>query len=448
LEIEEGKNSMKKLIFSVGLLGLMIGSVMSQEQTDTETPAPVKHESKVDISGFGFLMFGQVYSGYIGDVGDPISHLWQNFGEADLFATSNPNNWFTSKIGVKLATVYPGGFNAMEKSSYYMKFQPTVPVAEGIFHWNFDMVSLAIESGLFQYNFNPDIKNLGNYLYRSTAYPLYVQTRIDYPWADLMGLRCQVAVLDKKLKFEALLDSKFDHPPWYDWNLGFTASYNLNKVLDLGAGVCFDHLLSVNEYETMARYQLIQSIDTAKKDTSYYNYRSTKIDLRVTFDPKPLFGNIELFGSQDCKVYAEMGILGLKDYQYYTKDLKPDLMHRIPFLAGINLPGFKIIDVVSFEVEWFNDPYPNVWAGQNAQGYDPRPLQTYDTAWIDNYRNKDNLKWTVYLKKKISNFEIMGFAANDHYIYPTFNIENLPCFEQSLRKPGNWHWYIKLQYNL
>jgi hypothetical protein len=75
-------------------------------------------------------------------------------------------------------------------------------------------------------------------------------------------------------------------------------------------------------------------------------------------------------------------------------------------------------------------------------------MSSTDSVWQDIYKNKDNFKWTVYLKKSFSKFDLITIFANDHTIYDTYNAETQPNTEQSLRKPGDWHWYIKLQYNL
>ena len=122
-------------------------------------------------------------------------------------------------------------------------------------------------------------------------------------------------------------------------------------------------------------------------------------------------------------------------------------VHRMPLLLGINVPGFKILDVISVELEWFKSPYPNDWCGQ-LQYSDPYP-RDFSQLWeVDNYVNKDNFKWSIYLKKKIANFEIRGMAANDHVIYKAFNLENMPSFEQTLKTHGDWHWFFEFRFNL
>lgn len=407
-------------------------SVMGEEET-----AP----GKTSISGFGYFMFGQIVSGIAGDVfNNTIAHYWQDFGVVNFTITSKPNDWFTACAGVEMATYFPIQFAAMDKASYYIRFNGFIPKAEGIFHWDFSdrmISSLIVESGLFQYTFNPEVKNLGNYLYRSTAKPLSVQTQIDYPWANLMGFRTQVGLLKDQIKVEGILNTTYDYPPWYDWNLGFTCSYTLpNKVVDVGAGICFAH-------------QFAASIGTLP-DTIQAQWKATKLDARLIVDPKPLFGSPTMFGSSDCNIYGEIAVLGLKDTQEYPYIPENSLLHRMPILFGFNVPTCKILDLLSIEFEWFKSPYPNDWFGLFDQtrpvsrGFDPYT----DSAVVDNYINKDNFKWSVFVKKSFANMEARLYCANDHSIYKVFKLENLPCFEQTLKRPKDWQWYFELRYNL
>jgi len=53
-------------------------------------------------------------------------------------------------------------------------------------------------------------------------------------------------------------------------------------------------------------------------------------------DVKPMIGNPEFFGPQDCKLYGEAALLGLTDPKYFPAILlfKPTLLHRCPFFWG------------------------------------------------------------------------------------------------------------------
>ncbi len=218
-------------------------------------------------------------------------------------------------------------------------------------------------------------------------------------------------------------------------------------------------------------------------DTTW-TLRSRKVDVRFTLDPKQLFGNPEIFSPEDLKIYAEMGILGgdkgkdsllfgFEDPEYFDMNPDPTMLHRMPFLLGINVPVFNISnllshemvwpfklllysslpytiwDLASLEMEWFKSPYSNDWWGGKDGAPSPVPYDiSWDPEWDRIYRRRDNFKWTVYLKKSISKFDIITIFANDHTIYQTYNAETHPNTEQSLRKRKDWHWYLKFNYNL
>ncbi len=416
-----------------------------------------KKGATFDVSGFGSMMFGQVVSGHAySRFGEKrISHAWQDFYKGDIVVTGYLNDWFRTKVGLEVRSSFPiyspsddDKLRTMKMETFRLQYRPTLPTAEGIALFNFrNQSSLCVESGIFQYNFNPEIKNLGNYLYRGVAYPLYLETKLDYPWYDMAGIRGEYGFLDNRAKVGVIVNSMINHPPYNDFSLGLTASYTLpNKAVDMGAGICFDRLLSINKDATEAK-----GLYTQEGYDSSWTLRSTKLDTRFSFDLKPLIGNPDILGLQDAKLYGEMAILGFKDPNYLgDSTFTSTLFHRMPILLGINLPVFKILDLFSIEIEYFDSPYSNDWWGQYGSP-SPAPVfssSSLDSEWRENYKTKDNVKWTVYMKKSFNKFDIVGIFANDHTIYDTYSAVSYSNTEQSLRTSGNWHWYIKLQYNL
>jgi hypothetical protein len=182
--------------------------------------------------------------------------------------------------------------------------------------------------------------------------------------------------------------------------------------------------------------------------------------LRITLDPKALlFPDSDIFGPNDLKIYGEGAILGTTDPDYYPIDpdypseeddlfARPSLINRMPIMFGLNVPTFKGLDYLTFEIEFCKYPYAFDWWGEFAANPSPQPTKTTDERWTNIYKNRDNIKWTLYAKKSISDFDIIAIFANDHINYPTYNGEGQFNSEQSFRKNWDWHWYIKLQYNL
>ncbi len=414
----------------------------------------------IQVEGFGYIMFGELVAGDyypdgpLNNGGHAVSHYGQNNGFAHIGVISNPTPWFTAKTALEMSTFLTLQYGSMDKSSYYEVYNADIPSAEGIFHWSNlgpTVSSFLLESGLFQYTNNAETKDLGNYLYRTQAYPAYIETQLDYPVANLEGARAQVGFFNDKLRIEALANCDYIYLPWHDWNFGFTATYNPSDVLSLMYGICFDHALDMNGNAQ------------AFPDSLDKLYQATKEDATLIFDPKPLVGGLKnICGSEDFKIYGEAAVLGQKSYQYYPNDLsipRPYYwcglpLQNMPMMAGFNIPSFSKLlsgytwDVLSVEVEWWKYPYPNDWLGYAATNgtFNAEPMDYQGD--MSGYGYPNQVKWSVYLDKSIQKFEIKLMAMNDHDIYKTFSPQDQNCSEQFMRTHGDWQWYVELRYNL
>jgi hypothetical protein len=403
----------------------------------------------ISIGGNGSIMFGRIVSGYEFGTGKEhkMADRWQNAFSGRIELKSQPKDWYYTSIGLEIASYFPVTMaSAIQKESFKLAFKSAVPRAVGVFDFKFDAWSFLIESGMMEYNFNPEIKNLGNFMYRSSAYPFCLKTRVDYPYANLMGIRPEVKFLNDQVKIEVVVNSILDQYPFFDFSGAVMAYYRApNNLFDLGIGYCKDRAFAVDK-------ALTDCNDIKSKFTdSTLTFRSRKVDARLILDFKPLFGNPSVFGKNDFKIYGEAAIIGLKNPKYFADEtITPSIINRMPFLVGINFPTCKILDLFSLELEYCKNPYANNWWG-GQDGFpspEPRDVSEEDSTWNDNYKNKDNLKWTLYFKKSFSNFNIIAFFANDHTFYETRNSENQAYVEQTLRTNKDWHWYLKLQYNL
>ncbi|MBN1600685.1 MAG: hypothetical protein JW915_03705 [Chitinispirillaceae bacterium] len=406
---------------------------------------------KISFSGDGNIMFGQVVKGYAyGRSGaNSITNHWMNFYSGRLNATSRPTEWFTTKLSLEVSSSFPIiRESTIMKETYKLQYRPSMPQAVGTFNFKFDNVfsSLLAEAGLIEYAFNPEVKNLGNYMYRSAAYPFNLQTKPDYIYSNLMAIRMEAGFLDDQLMVGSILNSATQRSPFFDMNLSIYAGYSHpDKLVEAKAGLCFDRFIPIND--SLTKSIAMRSI----LGDSTLTLQGQKLHAYVSFDPKKLFGDIDLFGKEDLKIYAEGAIVGFKDPDYYANDtvIVPSLANRIPLMLGINIPTFKILDLFNFEVEYCKYPYANDWWGYSqAQPPTPKPFYPSEEKWRKIYRDDDNWKWSLYIKKSISKFDIIALFANDHVIYETYSAESHQYTEQSLRKSTNWHWFIKLQYHL
>jgi hypothetical protein len=271
---------------------------------------------------------------------------------------------------------------------------------------NPDMPWLKLAAGYFPFKYNPDAKHLGEYLFRSTAYPTVIYTWWEFAMVRELGFHVN-GTFDwlinnpqiDQFKWDMMLTSETRGWPLQGWTFSALVSNNLMQFLDLGAGVSFQRFLSVNDSQTTPPTSHNFYLDE-NADTSYFSFKSIKLMGRASLNPQrfipqfklPLpqfFGNKPFFGKEDLKVYGELGVLGYKNYIAYgsfavdtIKDStgavtrlknRPgtgtpitnvdsnyynSLGDRMPYMVGINLPTNPLISygiVPLLLAKWLKD---------------------------------------------------------------------------------------------
>ena len=244
--------------------------------------------------------------------------------------------------------------------------------------------SFSATFGNFNFNYNPDVKNLGLYLLRGTVYPGFLVSgfqdpAVDDSRGDILGLRLRHAL--GAFSQDLVFANEREFPPNFDWSLGYLAKYRPFGALTLGADFNLYRVLSANsDLTTPTRdayaYEgdLVGSgsyhpydgkfieIDTAgsagdpsRWDTIAYTHKGVKLMGMLSFDPKKALDLGGWLGEEDLKVYAEAALIGVRNYgSIYARRSE-----RIPVMAGFNLPALGFLDVVSLEVEWYGARYRN-----------------------------------------------------------------------------------------
>jgi hypothetical protein len=227
--------------------------------------------------------------------------------------------------------------------------------------------------GNFAFNYAPQNKNLGLYLFRGPVYPGFLvsgfkEFHTDTTRATFLGLHLHNGL--GNFQHDLLFSSERDLPPSFDWSLGYVARYKAFNALELGAGINFYHLISENEDITapsrtstsglfekdsaliasgaaFSPYELQYMEVTAPGDTVTYKHRGTKVMGLFSLDIKRLLGLDAPFGEKDLILYGEGAIVGTKNYgTVYSK-----MSERMPIMIGFNLPTFGWLDFLSLEVE-------------------------------------------------------------------------------------------------
>jgi hypothetical protein len=251
---------------------------------------------------------------------------------------------------------------------------------------NIDFPWLEFAIGYFPIKYNPDAKNLGEYLFRSGVYPNYIVSNFEFAMTRELGLRIGGNLGKSEIdrfKWDLFLTSETREYPLMDGTISAVISNNLLNLIDVGAGISFQRLFPVDESKTTPKDKPLAQYFNENGEQQYYTYSGTKVMGRATINPlrfvpkfklplPEVFGENPFFGENDLKIYGEAAILGTKDYVAYDsfevdtewingiipieikkpgtgKPVADSLNYynnwkdRVPVMLGINLPTNPII---------------------------------------------------------------------------------------------------------
>ena len=416
-----------------------------------------------DFSGYVAYQDGEIVKGQYGaSTVDILDHQWQNFlfGGFGLTATVNKRLQIVAGTECEVAqaildrttiNLYAGD---LDSYNMFYKFYPDQLRGTYTFG-DLDKPFLKATLGYFKFTYDHDAKSLGEYLFRAVSYPGYIIDNFASVYARLPGL-CLEFTPVSNLKIDGMLTSETQYPVG-DMTPSLLAGYGIggkenHPLFEVGAGVSLSRIISVNKSLTSPRYQqdLVVVNDTTftlnngavdttvVSDSVYPSFASTKIMARFSFDPKQFFGGPGIFGDQDLKIYGEGCILGTKNYH----GMYPDMGRRTPIMLGFNFPAFKLLDVLSAEVEWYNSQYSN-----NFQYTYYLPIKA---PWP--YQNSTTEPtfypwyWDVYFEKTlIYGLKVMGDIGRTHY-FATGNLFIKPMREEC-PSHGDWQFTLRGQFS-
>ncbi|MCX7727493.1 MAG: hypothetical protein N2053_11680, partial [Chitinispirillaceae bacterium] len=280
-----------------------------------------------------------------------------------------------------------------------------------------------VELGYLPVRYNPQAANLGEYLFgRSTPYPATIESGFELADKEkITGIHAVYhhSFLNKSwFKVEPFFFSEMKQWPIGDFSVALLLTTNLENIVEVGGGVNFHHLISVDEKETFPvkedsarlRAQSYKYIYIDENnDTVVYGARGIKAMGRLTLNPRALIPWTGL-GSEDLKLYTEFAILGVENYAGWYENR----WERIPIMFGFNFPAFKVLDVCAIQLQWFGNKYYNTWelmkkdgvvipyVGRRATGTDiptPEGFRRDTSLWV----TEDDWKWSIYMSKKLWN---------------------------------------------
>jgi hypothetical protein len=349
-------------------------------------------------------------------------------------------------------------------SSRQTQFGPGISQAQGVYTFgDLENPAAKLQMGFFPYKYNPDAKNLGEYLMRSGAYPGYLTTggwsMLNSAAYMMQGLRVTSNFWDDRVNADFLLAMERDLPPLFSITPALVASVTPINGLRLGAGAAWNHGISFKPSRESPRDPEGRSY-VIKKDsagvlvrdtTERYTFQGIKVTGNASLDLKAFVPvPTALAGPEDLKLYGEIAVLGWKNYDFlYDKRTE-----RMPIMGGINIPTFKLLDVLSFELEYYNSRFFNSFKEPLYSALPIWQLPDYaDSASVADYNaaaKRDNWKWTVYGKKRITKgIDIYAQAASDHT--RTFHVLEglLPTMVPITNRNGkDWYYLVRFQFGI
>jgi hypothetical protein len=430
---------MKKTFFFIVAL-LFSVSAQESEATADSTEATKEAINSFQLIGHASYQGGQVLSGTY-KLPNDIGHYWNQRVFGNIGFIKKVDERLSVQVGFEI-----GMFPSYLQGSTFPETQRASPqpyidqARSDLNIFNSEEMKHSLTIGYFYFQYNKEVRNLGNNLYKSYCYPaVIVQPEFDFPFTRVCGLDLHSSFLNGKLQNDLLLTTELQLYPAGDFSITDVVGYKPISCLNIGAGIQFNRLLSVKDILTSPKNSLYVS-PASPTDTTFFTFAGTKLMALINFDPKKLiFADSDpwLFGEEDLKVYGEINVLGMKNYDYFYDTLS----QRTPISLGINLPAFKFLDVIALEGEYFPTRFPNsIERPVNSN----LPEPDYKNIM---YRSADSWKWSVYAKKTISHFSIVGQVARDHLqLWSLREVDRQ--YHDNLIQKKDFYYVFKFQYNL
>ena len=343
--------------------------------------------------------------------------------------------------------------------------------------------------GKFHFVYSEYNHDFGLYLLRGPVYPGFLYSGN----VDEIGALTKTGMLLSLqfpfgLKLDLLPSFETDFKPYMDLNVAGFASYKIGPV-ELGGGVEVQRLVETQPCVTSPEgaadvikclggdptgatvasdsadlYKsayLIVDTTGGKNDTLTYSMAGTKVMGRAALDFKKIFFEEYPGSPKDFVLYFETALIGTTNYKFIYEHRG----ERMPMLFGFNVPTFGFMDLVSLELEYYNSPYQNdpyklvgaydvfQFSDGNSINYAMSPIPPSNKAGSPHLSKaqedfdpkKDNLKWSVYLAKKVADritFKLQ--LASDHWRTPNNNFVQY----EAAASPGQFYTLLKVDYVL
>lgn len=295
-----------------------------------------------------------------------------------------------------------------------------------------------VKIGLYEFKYNPDSKNLGEYLLRTEAYPTIIESSQGKDLLAASNSRVagvEYGTVHETFRHKALLYAEQHNVPVNDLSMAYLAAVGPERA-ELGLGVAYHRFAKLGDQmndgtldPALKAYIKRQGLDT----------RAVKLIARGRLD---LGAMLDMQGS--FKVYGEAALLGLKSDSLYYKNV----MQRVPLMAGLDIPTAGILNTLSIEVQYFKNPYLDkkyLLIDGSGSKFSPLPLID-DYQDLPNY-SKDDWKWSVMMHKALNNWiDVKLRLASDHLRLRNWN-GDYEGGAPLTRDAKDWYLLARIEYH-
>jgi len=404
--------------------------------------------------------FGQIVRGQVDN--NALNHLAVNRNIVSLEQTGSYGESMEFKAGFLGILWWPMSVLANTPAERTVRVEPRL--SEARVRWNFGTAGFGsdknagpgmnmddkagktacyLDLGYFPYKYNRDAHDLGEYLYRSGTYPGVLYTSngfqlLDHAAYDAYGAHAHYSQGNGVVTHDVNFFVEPNVIPTGDITPAYEVSLNL-PVFQMGLGAAYNRLISFAPSQTRPKQPTnsFVEVDSASdgalayigpfdgassaiknaisnNTTTTFNYkvldrwtqRGLKLMGRAALDLGFLIPEGRR-GPRDLRLFSEVALLGVENQPFYYEDR----LQRMPVMAGLNLPTFRLLDLLSFQTEYYGARFSNIrrltenslpiwlpaeWELQQPD-FNTIPYADYKP---ENYR-RDDWKWSLYAERKV-----------------------------------------------
>jgi hypothetical protein len=251
---------------------------------------------------------------------------------------------------------YPGGNDPLRRN---LRGMAQLSQLQAVYGFGDEGIPGFFRFGFFPYKYNPDARNLGEYLYRSGTYPGVVRNTdgyhlIDHALYEGYGLQARLSGFGGRLQHTFSLFAEQTTIPVGDLSPAYDFTFR-QGVFELGGGAVLNRFITTQEKQLTPKTleNAFVRVDSAGArlyerpfgaaphknaiqtgnlppdityEVEYWTKRGVKLMARGAVDLGFLIPDFlipqEFRDPGDLRVYAEAAVLGVEDQPYYYEDWK------------------------------------------------------------------------------------------------------------------------------